>query len=227
MTRVLALAASVLLASLPACGGSSTPAQAPEPAPESPAASSAAPTDAPAADAPKQAPAAEASPAETLARDLVKAGGRRIGYSAAKKRFIVPVDFRNDSGRGLDLRFYDDDGAQREIQRVCQPGECEDRLDEIVKDLLPKLAGRLGAEGYEPIYSVGWPSGRDEIDVSALGGKLRYEQGRLSVVRDKKTSPLHGAKAPRGATLSAVYPVPAAKLLGALFDQEFVVFRLP
>jgi hypothetical protein len=227
VSRSPTLAASVLIASLAACGGPSTPAQTPEASSESPAASAPSPSDGPAPDAAKQAPSADASPTETLARDLVKAGGRRIGYSAKKKRFVVPVDFRTDAGRGLDLRFYDDEGAQREILRVCQPGECEDRLDEIVKDLLPKLVARIDQEGFEAIFSVGWPSGRDEIDVSALGGKLRYEQGRLSVVRDKKTAPLHGGKAPRGAQLSAVYPVPTAKLLGALFEQEFVVFKLP
>jgi hypothetical protein len=225
VNRLPTLALSVLIAALPACGGSSPPAQAPE-------AAAASTSGAPAAEpeAAKPAPAAEASPTETLARDLVKAGGRRIGYSAGKKRFVVPVEMRTDSGRGLDLRFYDDEGAQREIQRVCQPGECEERLDEIVKELLPKLAARLDKEGFEAVYSIGWPSGRDEIEVGALGGKLRYEQGRLSLARDKKAPAqlraLRG-KAPRGAGLSAVYPVPAAKLLGALFEQDFVVFKLP
>ena len=157
----------------------------------------------------------------------MKAGGRRIAWSASKKRFIVPVDFHTDGGRGLDLRFYDDEGQQRDIQRICQPGECEERLDDLVKDLMPKLAARLSSEGYEGVSSVGWPSGRDEIDVNAVGGKLRYQRGVLSVVRGSKAVSLHSrGKSPKADGLSAVYPVPSAKLLGVYAD-EFFVFKLP
>lgn len=223
--------AAAALATLSACGPSTPPAS-PDPAKEASTAepaASAAPTAAPtAAPEAKPAPAESASPAETLARDLVKAGGRRIGWSASKKRFVVPMDVRNDSGRGLDLRFFDDEGAQREILRVCQPGECEERLDELAKELIPKLVARFEKEGFEAVYSVGWPSGRDELEIGAQNLKLRYEKGRLLLVNEKKTTPLRalGGRAPKSESLSAVYPVPAAKLLG-VFAGEFYVYKLP
>lgn len=184
----------------------------------------------------KPAPAAvESSPAETLARDLVKAGGRRIAWSASKKRFVVPIEMRAGGGRGLDLRYYDDEGHQREIQRVCQPGECEDRLDEIVKELIPKLASRLTSEGYEPISAVGWPSGREEMEVGSIGLTLRFSRGKLEAVREKKPAlPLRslGGRSPKGEGLSALYPVPGQKLLGAFAPAdkvayEFYLFKLP
>jgi hypothetical protein len=227
--------AALVLASIPACSPAA-PAQAPEAAKEAASAEPAAPA-APSAEAsaapeaPKAAPAAADSPAQTLARDLIKAGGRRIGWSATKKRFVVPIDTRTDAGRGLDLRFYDDEGAQREIKRVCQPGECDEHLNEIAKDLIPALTARFESEGYEAVYSIGWPSGRDEIDVSSLEMKLRYDKGRLSAVREKKpATPLRtlGGRSPKGA-LTAIYPVPAAKLVGAVAEgeKEFFLFKLP
>ena len=234
----LAATAGLLLSSLPGCGPPA-PAHTPEAESAAPAASSTTPTAepsaAPAAEAPDkpEPPASSASPSESLARDLVKSGGRRIGYSTSKKRFVVPADMRTDGGRGLDLKFYDDEGAQREILRVCQPGECEDRLDEIARELIPKLAARLQSEGYEPINAAGWPSGRDELAVGSLGGKLHYEKGRLSLTVDGKKAPTSlrttGGKSPRSDGLQAVYPVPAAKLLGAVVegDKDFYVFKLP
>ncbi len=231
--------ASLALASLPACGPAA-PAQTAEAAKEEPhAEASAAPagevTKPDGAEPAKPEPAAPSSgstsPAESLAHDLFKAGGRRIGWSASKKRFIVPVEVRTSTGRSLDLRVYDDEAQQREIQQVCQLGECEDRLDELAREKLPKLLAFLDQNGFEAVGAIGWPSGRDEIDVGTLGGKLRYEKGRLSLAVDKKVVPLHpqGGRAPRAATISAVYPVPAAKLLGAVFegDKEFYVFKLP
>jgi hypothetical protein len=234
--RITALAASLMLASLPSCGPPSAP-QTPEPAKEAPsaepaAAPSAEPSSAP--EAGKPAPSTD-SPAETLARDLVKAGGRRIGFSAGKKRFVVPMETRAENSRGLTLRFFDDEGQEREVLKICQPGECEERLNELAKELIPKLVARFESEGYESVSSIGWPSGRDEIDVSSAGLKLRYEKGKLSVVREKKAAtPLRslGGRTPKAASLSAVYPVPAAKLLGAFAEgdkvvQEFYVFKLP
>lgn len=236
MSRFLSVTALSLLA-LAACGPSA-PAQTPDPPKEAPsaepaasAASAAAPSAAP--ESPK--PAQAESPAETLARDVIKSGGRRIGWSASKKRFVVPIEMRNDGGRGLDVRFYDDDGTQRENQRVCQPGECEERLNEIAKELIPKLAARFESEGYEAVSSIGWPSGRDEIDVGSLELKLRYAKGKLSAVREKKPPValrVGGGKGPKAEALSALYPVPAAKLVGAFAPadknvQEFFVFKLP
>lgn len=229
MPRLTTLAAAVTLASLAACGPA-TPAQTPEAAKDAPASEPAASASAePAPAEAKAAPAAEPSPAEALARDLVKTGGRRIGWSASKKRFVLPVDFRTDGGRGLDLRFYDDEGAQREILRICQPGECEERLDEIVKEMLPKIAGRLEKEGFEAVSSVGWPSGRDEVEVGALGARLRFEKGRISLVQEKKTIALRalgGGKGAKSEAPTALYPVPAAKIMGAL-GGEFFVVKLP
>jgi len=233
--------AALTLASLTACGPASPP-QMPaggdsvaEPAASATAAPSVEPTTEAAPAAPAPAPAGGSSPAATLARDLLKAGGRRIAYSATKKRFLVPVETRSDQSRSLDLRAFDEEGQQREVQRVCQPGECEDRLDEIVKELIPVLAARFEKEGYESINAIGWPSGREEIDVGSLGVKLRYEKGKLSVSGEKKApTPLRalGGRAPKGAALSAVYPVPAAKLLGVFAEgdkaiQDFYVFKLP
>lgn len=230
---------SALLLMLAACGPS-TPAAAPDPvasaapsaepaAPPAPSAEPAADKPAPAADKP-----AETSPEEALARDLVKSSGRRIGYSAAKKRFVVPIEMRANGGRGLDIRFYDDEGNQKENQRVCQPGECEERLNEIAKELIPKLATRLKDEGYEALYAVGWPEGRDELDVTTMNLKLRYQKGKLSLAREKKpAAPLRAlGKAPKAEALSAVYPVPAAKLVAAFAPgdgvaQEFFLFKLP
>jgi hypothetical protein len=226
-----------ILAAIPACGPAPEPAKeapSPPPAADTGAAPTAEPTAAP--EAPRPAASESSSPAETLARDLVKSGGRRIGFSATKKRFVVPIELRSDGGRGLDLRFYDDDGQQRENQRVCQPGECEEKLNELAKDLIPKLAARFEQEGYEAISSVGWPSGRDELDLSAANLKLKYDKGRLAVLAEKKAPValrVGGGRAPRAAALLAVYPVPAAKLLGAFAPggdnvaQDFYVFRLP
>ena len=74
---------------------------------------------------------------------------------------------------------------------------------------------------------MGWPSGRDEIEVGTLQAKLRQEKGRISLVREKKTTQLRalGGHAPKG-EITAVYPVPAAKLLGVLAG-DFFVFKLP
>ena len=234
VTRPVLFPSAALLLSLLAACGPKEPAQAPETATDAPAASGSA---TPAADAPAApeaakpapAPAAESTPAESLARDLAKSGGRRIGWSASKKRFVLPMDVRTDGGRGLDLRFFDDEGNQREILRLCQPGECEERLDEILKDLLPKLASRLDKESFEPVSAIGWPDGRNEIDVSTLNARLHYEKGKLSVVvNEKKKTPLRSSgKAPRAATLTAIYPVPAAKLIAVLAEGEFAVFKLP
>jgi hypothetical protein len=220
------LLAALVLASTSACGPA-TPAPAAEGAKESPSAEPAAGASPAEPAAAKPAPAGEASPMETLARDLLKSGGRRIAWSASKKRFVVPVEQRADGGRGLNLHFYDDEGNQREILKVCQPGECEDRLDELVKDLLPKLAARLSSEGFEAVSSVGWPSGQDEIEVGTLNAKLRQDKGgRISIVRDKKATPLRAMGGRTKGEISAVYPVSSAKLMGVLAG-EFSVVKLP
>ena len=92
------------------------------------------------ADAPAEAPASEAA---ALARDFLKTGGRRIGYSASKKAFAYPVERRTETGFGLDIQFMGADGQPKDSMRVCQIGECEEHLDELAKELLPKLTSRL------------------------------------------------------------------------------------
>jgi hypothetical protein len=74
---------------------------------------------------------------------------------------------------------------------------------------------------------VGWPSGRDEIEVATLEAKLHQDRGRLTLVRGKKSTPLRaqGGRSPKG-DISAVYPIPSAKLLGVQAG-EFYVFKLP
>jgi hypothetical protein len=94
----------------------------------------------------------------------------------------------------------------------------------MIKDLMPKLSARLDKEGFESVASVGWPSGRDEIDVGTLQAKLRQDKGKISIVREKKTTPLRGRSGKGDVT--AVYPVPSAKLLGAVAGEFFVV-KLP
>jgi hypothetical protein len=233
----LPLPAFVIASTLLACSPPSPPKE-PDPAPDAktaePAASaSPTPTAEPSAapEAPKPPPE---TPEESLARDLLKSGGRRIGFSATKKRFVVPIEMRVDASRGLDLRFYDDQGHQRENLRVCQPGECETRLDEIVKELLPKLKERFASEGYEAIYAVGWPQGRDEVELHSIQLKLRLDRGKLTIPREKKPAlPLRvlGGKGPKN-EITALYPVAAQKLLGVFAkgdktEQDFFVYKLP
>src|SRR5215208_3642256 len=89
----------VLLVSGLACGGSSPPPDDPSasPAADQPGGGDATPagkdgTDAK-APADGDAPAAatgEASGSQELARDLIKAGGRFVGWSASKKSFVHP-----------------------------------------------------------------------------------------------------------------------------------------
>ena len=52
----------------------------------------------------------------------------------------------------------------------------------------------------EAVSSVGWPQGRDEIEVGTLQAKLHQEKGRLSLVREKKATPLRalGGRSPKG-----------------------------
>jgi hypothetical protein len=219
---------------LVACGSTPPPQTADsshdaEPRPSASAAASATPDAAPDAQPAASGASGPESAQDLLARDLLKSGGRRIAWSATKKRFLLPVDSRSGGGRGLDLVLYDDEGQQRDIKRICQPGECEDRLDEILKEELPKLAARLGSEGYEAVSSIGWPSGRDELDVATLNVKLRNDRGRISLVREGKPPAqlrVLGGKPPKGDP-SVLYPVPSAKLMGVLAGDAFYVVKLP
>lgn len=247
MLRPLSLAAPLLLI-LASCG-SPPPAEAPTPptaAPEASAdpAASAAPeasaepaaSAAPAAAA--AAPEAPASEAATLARELAKSGGRRIGYSATKKAFVHPVERRIQNGFSLDIQFTGEDGSPRDAMRVCQPGECEDRLDEMLKAFLPKLTERLESEGYTTIRAIGWPGGGDELEVQSLSAKLRYQKGKLTkVLEGKPAAPLTKLGGPRfDSAPEAVFVVPGGKLLAVFAKpsgdakglvQELHVFKLP
>jgi hypothetical protein len=246
MLRPLSLAAPLLLI-LASCGSPppveapTTPTSAPE-ASADPAASAApeasaepASSAAPAAAAAPEAPASEAA---TLARELAKSGGRRIGYSATKKAFVHPVERRIQNGFSLDIQFTGEDGNPRDAMRICQPGECEDRLDEMLKAFLPKLTERLEREEFTTIRAIGWPGGGDELEVLSLSARLRYAKGKLTMVLEGKPAAalikLGGARF--DSAPEAVFVVPGGKLLAAFAKpsgdakglvQEFHVFKLP
>jgi hypothetical protein len=189
------------------------------------------------ADAPtSEAPASEAA---ALARDFLKTGGRRIGYSASKKAFAYPVEHRSEAGFGLDIQFIGADGQAKDAMRVCQIGECEEHLDELAKELLPKLTSRLEQDGYVSIRGIGWPQGRDELEVNSLTMKLKYTKGKIEALREGKPAARltqAGTKRLDAPTLLAVFVVPDSKLLGVFAPpsgdakglvQDFYIFKLP
>ncbi|MEO7328433.1 MAG: hypothetical protein ABI193_07645, partial [Minicystis sp.] len=61
---------------------------------------------------------APASDSETLARDLLKSGGRRIGYSESKG-FVYPIEKRTPASFGLNLYFLSLDGQKKEPLQIC------------------------------------------------------------------------------------------------------------
>jgi hypothetical protein len=251
MLRPVSLAAPLLLL-LAGCG-SPPPAEAPTTTTDAHAASvdpgASASLEAVAAAKPSGDPApssstataateAPASDAATLARELAKSGGRRIGYSATKKAFASPVERRVQNGFSLDIQFTGEDGSPRDALRICQPGECEDKLDEMLKAFLPKLTERLDADGYTAIRALGWPGGSDELEVQSLGAKLHYAKGRLTkVIEGKPAVNLTKLGGPRfDSAPEAIFVVPGGKLLAVLAKpsgdakglvQELHVFKLP
>lgn len=265
MLSLRTLIAPLILALLPACGppkeatdpsagagdtsGASTekktdatPSDADKPAAGGEGAEGAtgdAKTDAPKPGADKPAEEAKESESMVLARDFLKSGGRRIGYSATKKMFAFPMEQRTERGFGLDIQFVGEDGQPRDRTRVCQIGECEEHLDEIVKELLPKLAGRLESEGYIAIRGIGWPQERDELEVSTLSMKLKYTKGRFDSIKDGKTAGQLrqvGGKKLSAESPFAIFIVPDSKFLGVLAPpsgdakglvQDFFLFKLP
>ena len=185
----------------------------------------------------KPAEAKALSESESLAKEIIKGGGRRIGWSASKKLFVVPMEKRTETTGSLDVYFYGEDGQSRDPMRVCQPGECEEHLDEKVAEVLPKLAQKLEEGGFVAIRSIGWPDNRDELDVSSLNMKLKWSKGRMEGVKegDKKTVAFtaQGGRADISA-LKAIYVVPESKLLGIFgtpskpgFVQTFHVLKMP
>ena len=247
MLRPLSLAAPLLLI-LASCGSpppaeaptttpTATPEASPDPAPSAApeASADAAPSAAPAAAAAPEAPASEAA---TLARELAKSGGRRIGYSASKKAFAHPVERRIQNGFSLDIQFTGEDGSPRDAMRICQPGECEDKLDEMLKAFLPKLTERLESEGFTTMRAIGWPGGGDELEIQSLGAKLHYAKGKLTkVVAGKPAAALTKLGGSRfDSAPEAVFVVPGGKLLAVFAKpsgdakglvQELHVFKLP
>lgn len=184
-------------------------------------------------------PEAEASEAATLARDFLKTGGRRIGYSASKKAFAYPMERRSETGFGLDIQFMGADGQAKDAMRICQIGECEEHLDELAKELMPKLTARLEQDEYVSIRGIGWPQGRDELEVNSLTMKLKYTKGKIEALREGKPAARlqqAGSKRLDAQTLFAVFVVPDSKLLGVLAPpsgdakglvQDFYIFKLP
>lgn len=192
----------------------------------------------PAGDA-KAEPEAPASEAAALARDFLKTGGRRIGYSASKKAFAYPVERRTETGFGLDIQFMAADGQPKDSMRVCQIGECEEHLDELAKELLPKLTSRLEQDEYTSLRGIGWPQGREELEVNSLTMKLKYTKGKIEALREGKPAARlqqAGNKKLDAETLFAVFVVPDSKLLGVFAPpsadakglvQDFYIFKLP
>lgn len=186
-----------------------------------------------------EATAEPGSEAATLARDFLKTGGRRIGYSATKKMFAYPAEQRSETGFGLDIQFVGEDGKPRDAMRICQIGECEEHLDELSKELLPKLTSRLESDGYVSIRGLGWPQGHDELEVNSLSLKLKYSKGNLSVLKEGKPAArlsIQGGKRLSADTLLAVFIIPDTKWLPVFAPagkdakgqiQEFFLFKLP
>jgi hypothetical protein len=190
-----------------------------------------------AADTKPKEPAKAASETETLARDIVKGGGRRIGFSATKKMFAVPNEKRTETNFGLDVFFYGDDGASRDPMRVCQLGECEEHMSEKLDEVLPKLVQKLDEGGFVSVRGVGWPDGKDELEVSSLGMKLKFKSGRLEGLREGKPPVVFQVAGGRldVAEIKAIYLPTDSKLMG-LFGkpsrstgavQVFYVLKVP
>lgn len=182
-------------------------------------------------------PAKAASETETLARDIVKGGGRRIGFSAAKKMFAVPNEKRTETNFGLDVFFYGDDGANRDPIRVCQLGECEEHMSEKLDEVLPKIVQKLDEGGYVSVRGIGWPDGKDELEVSSLGMKLKFKSGRLEGLKEGKPPVVFQVAGGRldVSEIKAVYLPTDSKLMG-LFGkpsrstgsvQSFYVLKIP
>ncbi|MDI1443434.1 hypothetical protein [Polyangium sp. 6x1] len=253
MVRSLASLAFVL-ALLPACGPAKEPvtpegggeSTTKEAAPEEskPAEETQAAEAKPAGETPAEAKAPERKPAEakalseseSLAKEIIKGGGRRIGWSASKKLFVVPMEKRNESTGSLEIHFFGEDGQSRDPMRVCQPGECEEHLDEKVAEVLPKLAQKLEEGQFVAIRSIGWPDNRDELDVSSLSMKLKWSKGKIEGVKEgQKPTPFTAAGGKLDiSALKAIYIVPDSKLLGVFgtpskpgFVQTFHVVKMP
>ncbi len=246
MLRTNACALSMLLALLPACGPApeaaspppaTTSASAPDEAPSAAASADPAPTATAEASA-KPEDKAPASDSDTLARDLLKSGGRRIGYSESKG-FVYPIEKRTPASFGLNLYFLSLDGQKKEPLQICQIGECEEKLDEAIKVELPKLAARISGDGYSAIRGVGWPPGSDELELAGVGLKLKYGKGNLSAIRKGKpnaTLSQVGGKRIDAPAIQAVFIVPGGKLLGVYSApkgdpsgpaEDFYVFKMP
>lgn len=257
MNRCRWLVFSAVLVATPGCGSPPPPAAPPQadappssgaeaatPPPDEAAAadppassSGGAASDTATASAPPQAGAQ--SEAETLARDFLKSGGRRIGYSAARKAFAFPYEQRREDGFRLEVHFVTDDGKKSDTMVICDFPECAEKLDDLAKTLLPKLSERLGSEGYTSIRGLGWPEGRQELEVGSLGMKLRYSKGRLEGLREGKPPLALGSAwgtVPDAPELLAIFLVPDAKRIAAFGKpvkgpkgvvQELYVFKLP
>jgi hypothetical protein len=193
-------------------------------------------TDAAADSKPKE-PAKATSEVETLARDIVKGGGRRIGFSAAKKMFAVPNEKRTETNFGLDVFFYGEDGANRDPIRVCQMGECEEHLSEKLDEVLPKIIEKLNDGSYVSVRGIGWPDNKDELEVSSLGMKLKFKNGRLEGLREGKPAVNFAVAGGRldVSEIKAIYLPTDSKMMG-LFGkpsrstgslQSFFVLKIP
>jgi len=183
------------------------------------------------------APSKATSPAEDLARDIVKGGGRRIGWSATKKTFAVPYEKRNETSFSIEVHFYGEDGQSHDPMQICQMGECAEKLDEKFAELLPKLAQRLEEGEFTPLRSIGWPDNRDELEVSTLGMKLKWSGGKIQGLKEGKKPVTFSVAGGRLdiSELKAIFLVPDTNLLGVLGTpaklpgvvQTFHVVKMP
>lgn len=247
---VLALAsvlgcASVLAAAV-ACSSSPPAADTPPPATAAVSASAGvepAPTSASTGADPEPAPTAlpeapKGNPTEQLVRDIVKTG-RKIGFSATKRAVFHAVRWdQPGSGFGLRVSFQAEDGKELKSFVVCQPGECEEHLDDKLKTEIPKIAAYADEGGYEGVSGNGWAGGQSELELKSAGLKLSFVKGKLELVLEKGRKTLGTVPSKKGAELEpeAVYLLRDTKLVAVMFrrgggtasaPRELMIFKLP
>jgi hypothetical protein len=108
-----------------------------------------------------------------------------------------------------------------------------ERLDEV----LPKIVQKLDEGMYVSVRGIGWPDGRDELEVSSLGMKLKFKSGRLQGLREGKPAVTFQVAGGRLdiSEIKAIYLPTDSKLMG-LFGtpsrstgtlQVFYVLKIP
>lgn len=216
---------------LPPASATATAATTAEPAPT--AAETAAPG--PTAEVPET---PKGNPTEQLVRDIVKTG-RKIGFSATKKAVFHAVRWdQPGSGFGLRVQFQADDGKELKSFVICQPGECEEHLDDKLKTEIPKIAAYADEGGYEGVSGNGWAGGQTELELKSAGLKFSFVKGKLELVLEKGRKTLGTMASKKGAELEpeAIYLLRDTKLVAVMFrrggstasaPRELAIFKLP